>query len=262
MTRPGVVSASAEALKDSVGHYAFVSTISVYPPAETPHKEDSEVLEATEGMDLTAFTAETYGALKILCEREVQRVYGEKSVIVRPGLVVGPGDHTDRFSYWPVRMLVGGDVLVPDNADMEWQWIDARDLGEFTVSLVERGISGAFNGVGPAQKTTMGEVLAETQRIANPDARLVMVEEQFLKDQGVEQWSDLPFVLWSSEGKNPMIADISKSLAHGMTLRPIAETVSDLVAWRKTLPDPQALVTGLSAEKQAELLEAWKTRTG
>ncbi len=259
---PATVAASAEALKGSVGRYAFVSTISVYPPKVEPHREDSEVMEAPEGMPLTGITPESYGPLKVLCEREVQRVFGDASVVVRPGLVVGPGDHTDRFTYWPMRMRAGADVLIPDHLELEWQWIDARDLGEFTVKLVEYGATGVYNGVGPAKKATMAEVLETVRKTANGGARTVLVSEEFLKEQGIEQWSDLPFVLWRSEGPNPMIANIDRSLARGMRLRPMEETVRDLVAWKEARPNPQELVTGMSLERQAQILEIWRARTG
>lgn len=251
---PATVAASAEALKESAPIYLFISTISVYEPSVTAIKEEDKLQEAPEGMPLTGITPGSYGPLKVLCEREVSRVYGDSSIIVRPGLVVGPGDYTDRFTYWPLRMKQGAEVLVPNRPDQQWQMIDGRDLGEFTIHLLEAGARGVFNGVGPASHKTMGEYLEETRLAANPECKLVWVDEEFLKERDVQEWSDMPFFLWSSNGPESSNVDLSKALANGLVLRQIGETVRDLLLWKAAQTNPEDLKTGLSRERQAELL--------
>ncbi len=255
---PATVAASAEALKPLAPVYLFVSTISVYEPSETPIREDDALPPIPDGMPLTGVTGESYGPLKVLCEQEVERVYGENALIMRPGLVVGPGDYTDRFTYWPLRMTQGNEILVPNRPDQPWQMIDGRDLGEFAIHLLESGARGVFNGVGPASKKTMVEYLEETRRAANPDCKLVLVEEAFLQEREVQEWVDLPFFLWSSSGPKSLNVDNSRALQNGLTLRPVGNTVRDLLAWKAGLADPSGLTTGMTKERQDELLAEWR----
>lgn len=251
---PATVAASAEALKESAPIYLFVSTISVYEPSATPIKEEDAFVAIPDGMSLTGVTGESYGPLKVLCEREVARVYGDKAIIVRPGLVVGPGDYTDRFTYWPLRMKQGSEILVPNRPDLQWQMIDGRDLGDFTIHLLDAGARGVFNAVGPASSKSMGEYLEETRLVANPDCKLVWVDEDFLKERDVHEWSELPFFVWSSNGPEGLSVDVSKAVASGLVLRPHGDTVRDLMVWKAAQENPENLKTGLSRERQAELL--------
>ncbi len=244
---PAHVASSAEALAGKVERYLFVSSISVYRPKAEPLTEHDPVGEAFEGMSLTEMSPESYGPLKVLCEREVQRVFGDKAIIVRPGLVVGPGDYTDRFTYWPWRIRQGGDVLCADVPELRWQCIDGRDLGEFAIGLLEQGASGVFSDTGPAEPLTMRENLELLRSMLDSDARFVWADMEFLKVQGVGEWSDLPFVLF--DPMENLMADVSKGVANGLKFRSAGETVRDLLAWKDA--QGSGLATGLSDERQA-----------
>jgi 2'-hydroxyisoflavone reductase len=245
------------ALAESVNRYHFISSISVYRPKPEAISEDDPVSEPFDGMSLTEMSPENYGPLKVLCEREVQRLYGDRATIVRPGLVVGPGDYTDRFSYWPHRLQAGGDVLVPDIPKLLWQCIDGRDLGEFVVGLLERQTRGVFSATGPAEPRPMRENLERLRATLNRSAHLVWVDVEFLRAQGVQEWSEMPFVVYEPE--EGLIANVSKAVANGLRFRPMEETAKDVLAWRESQPE-KPLAAGLSDERHAELLDAWKAR--
>jgi len=252
---PRVVRASAERLHDVVGHYTFISTISVYPDDVTSHQDESAPLVALSDESIEEITGETYGGLKVLCERAVQAVYPEQSLIIRPGLIVGPQDPTDRFTYWPVRIERGGTVLAPDAPDQPVQVIDGRDLARWTLHCVEERIAGIFNATG--HSTTFGHVLGTCQQVTASGASIEWVDPAFLLGQGVQPWSELP--LWLGEdGTGIMQADISRALAAGLTFRPLDETVADTGAWAATWPADREWRAGLSPEREASLLAAWK----
>jgi 2'-hydroxyisoflavone reductase len=263
---PRVVRASAELLQSAVGHYVFVSSISVYAePVPPGFDENAPLIEledpATE--DLRA-KPENYGGLKVLCERVVEEVFPEAHANVRPGLVVGPHDPTGRFTYWPVRVARGGDVLAPGSAERLVQIIDVRDLGEWIVQVAEEGIVGPFNAVCPA--FPLGELLDVCRSVAASDARLVWVDEGFLLEQDVRPWMELP--LWVPEGDAGFLqADVSRAVAAGLRFRPLAETVADTLAWARAGGGPSELASGIDLgeagmrpEREAELLEAWRAR--
>ncbi|HXR10885.1 MAG TPA: NAD-dependent epimerase/dehydratase family protein [Gaiellaceae bacterium] len=216
----------AETLAGTVGHYVFVSTISVYADASQPIDESSPVLEPPDPEPET-FDAELYGGLKVGSERAVLDVLGERAAIVRPGLIVGPHDPTDRFTYWPRRLADGGTVLAPGDPAQPVQLIDARDLGDFLVRVAERRTAGVFNATGPAEPLTLGETL---ERIA-PDADLVWVDDRTLLDAGVGPWMELPLWLPGDEYAGLMRADVSRAIAAGLVFRPLEETARDTLAW-------------------------------
>ncbi len=216
----------AELLCDAVGHYVFTSTISVYADPSVPLDESSPVLEPPDP-EPDAFDAELYGNLKVGSERAVQDVFGERCAIVRPGLIVGPHDPTDRFTYWPRRLAEVGPVLAPGRPEQPVQIVDARDLGAFLVRVAETRVSGVFNGTGPAETLTLGDTL---ERIA-PGAELVWVDDETLLAAGVGAWMELPLWLPGEEYAGMLAADISRALAAGLTFRPLEETARDTLAW-------------------------------
>lgn len=236
----------AEALVDSVGHYVFVSTISVYSDMSKPIDEGSPLFEPPDPEPET-FDAELYGNLKVGSERAVQDVFGERAAIARAGLIVGPHDPTDRFTYWPRRLAEGGDVLAPGSPSQRVQLIDARDLGAFLVHLAEQRTSGVFNSTGPAEPLTLGETL---ERIGGAD-RLVWVDDQTLLDAGVGPWMELPLWLPGEEYAGILVADISRALAAGIAFRPLEETARDTLAWSREAGEQRPT---LSREKERELL--------
>jgi 2'-hydroxyisoflavone reductase len=229
-----------------VDHYVFVSTISVYSDTSQPIDEGSALFDPPDPEPET-FDPEQYGGLKVGSERVVQDVYGERAAIARAGLIVGPHDPTDRFTYWPRRLAEGGAVLAPGSPDQRVQLIDARDLGAFLVRLAEQRTSGVFNATGPAEPLTLGETL---ERIGG-DANLVWIDDRTLLDAGVGPWMELPLWLPGEEYAGLLEADISRALAAGLTFRPLEETARDTLAWSLEAGEKRPT---LSREKERELL--------
>jgi 2'-hydroxyisoflavone reductase len=244
---PRVVRASAEALAGSVGRYAFISTISVYADLSEPVDESSP-LGTIEDETVEEFGPEfqNYGPLKALCERAVQDVFGDRALIIRPGFIVGPHDPTDRFTYWPVRVARGGPMLAPGPPDRPFQFIDVRDLAAWTLRMVEEGSSGVFNA------TNEGVPLIELLHGAD----IAWVPDEWLVEQGVGE-EDLP--LWSPDLAFGALheADVSAAVARGLSFRPAEETARDTLEWRGADAE---LATGLSADRESELLAAWRER--
>ncbi len=241
---PRYTRARADAV--DVGHYVFVSTISVYSDTSKPIDESSPLFDPPDPEPET-FDAEQYGGLKVGSERVIEDVFGERAAIARAGLIVGPHDPTDRFTYWPRRLAEGGTVLAPGDPSQGVQLIDARDLGAFLVHLAEQRTSGVFNATGPAEPLTLGETL---ERIGG-DAELVWVDDQTLLDAGVGPWMELPLWLPGDEYAGLLRADISRALAAGLTFRPLEETARDTLAWSLEAGEQRPT---LSRERERELL--------
>jgi 2'-hydroxyisoflavone reductase len=229
-----------------VGHYTFVSSISVYADLSQPLDESSPVFEPA---DAEVFDEALYGALKVASERKVQELYAEQSAIVRPGLIVGPNDPTDRFTYWPRRLAEGGDVLAPGDPAAPVQLIDVRDLGAWLVRVAEDRLGGVYNATGPAEQTTLGELLERVAAAVGGDARLRWVDEQRVLDAGVQPWSELP--LWAPGVAGFLRTDISRALAAGLAFRPIEATARDTLAWSRDAGEQSPT---LSREREAEIL--------
>ena len=261
---PRVVRAGAERLREAAERYTFVSSISVYGTYEEPGvAEDAAVPPLPEpgSEDVERY----YGELKAACEQEVQGVFGQRALIARPGLIVGPYDPTERFTYWVARMAEGGRVLAPGAPGQPVQLIDARDLAAW---LIDRSDGGVFNLTGPAAPLSFGEMLECIRATVNPAAEIAWVDEAALADADVEPWSDLP--LWLDVPRHPelrgfLAADISRALTAGLRLRPLEETIADTLAWvRERGPGGPPLKTigvtippaGLSRTRERELLVA------
>jgi len=265
---PRVVRASAEALAGSVGHYTFVSSGSVYPFEHGSHDEQSPVEELEEE---TEDVTKAYGALKALSEREVEQVFPGRALILRAGLIVGRYDWTNRFGYWVRRVAEGGEVLVPAPRDWTIQVVDARDLVDWALDLAERGEAGTFNVTGPEQPITIEELVETVKRQRGSDARFIWVDEDFLLDQGLEPFDDVP--LWLALGRNPELSSFyamsnAKALGAGLTFRPLEDTVADALAWERERSGRPlekdygagGEVAGLSSASEAEVLRAWRER--
>jgi 2'-hydroxyisoflavone reductase len=261
---PAWVRDAAQVLKGNVDRYVFISTISVYgEPKQGP--DENAATEKYEGADPYKETIEavrasgfkTYGPLKALSEREAEKWFPGKALIIRPGLIVGPGDESDRFTYWPVRIDRGGEVLAPGSPENAVQFIDARDLAEWTIRMVENRETGIYNATGPAKALGIGGMLDGIKGVLKPDAKLTWVNEEFLTEQKVQPWSDMP--VWT--GKDDALArtNISRALSKGLTFRPLDVTARDTLTWFKSLPaDRQShMKAGLSSERETELLAAW-----
>ena len=258
---PRVLRASAELLRDAVGHYVFVSSISVYrEPYEPDFDEGAPVFEVE---PRTEEVLEEYAELKAACERLLTEVLPGSHASVRAGLIVGPHDPTGRFTYWPLRVAQGGDVLAPVPAERRVQFVDARDLGEWLVHVAEERTAGTFNAVRPAEP--FSDLLEVCREVSGNDARFVWVDESFLLEREVGQWMELP--LWLAGAEAAFIqADVSRAVTAGLRFRPVAETVADTLAWARETGAPLVLETdrlgaaGMQPEREAELLRAWRAR--
>jgi nucleoside-diphosphate-sugar epimerase len=263
-TLPAWVRDTAQILKGNVERYVFISTISVYADTSTGPDENAP-LAKYEGADPYKETLEamkasgykTYGPLKALSEQETEKWFPDKSLIIRPGLIVGPRDETDRFTYWPVRIDRGGEVLAPGNPSDPVQFIDGRDLAEWTIRMAENRETGIYNATGPAKELGIGGMLDGIKSALNSNATFILADAEFLKQQKVEAWSDMP--VWAGDELGMSRANISRALAKGLTFRPLGDTARDALAWFKSLPqDRQShLRAGLTNEREAEVLAAW-----
>lgn len=235
---PRVVRDSAQLLASAVPHYTFVSSVSVY--GEFSGRGLSEEAPVETLSDPAAEDVERYyGPLKAACEREVRAAFGERSLIVRPGLIVGPHDPTERFTYWVRRLADGGPVLAPRASGQPVQFIDVRDLAEWVIAMVESGAAGTYNATGPARPLTFTRMLERMQAAAGSTASLRWIEEDDLAKSDVEPWDDLP--LWLDVSRHPELAgflevDVSRALASGLTFRPLELTTADTVAWAMANP--------------------------
>jgi nucleoside-diphosphate-sugar epimerase len=264
-TLPAWVRDAAQILKGNVERYVFISTISVY--ADTGQGVDETApLAKYDGPDPYKETIEavkasgykTYGPLKALSEKEAEKWFPEKKLIVRPGLIVGPRDETDRFTYWPVRIDRGGEVLAPGTPSDPVQFIDARDLAEWTIRMAENRETGIYNATGPAKALEIGAMLGSIKDALHSSATFTWLPAEFLKQQKVEAWSDMP--VWAGDELGLARTKIDRALAKGLTFRPLAETARDTLTWFKSLPQERRskLRAGVTPEREAEVLAAWK----
>ena len=273
-TFPFWVRNAAQYLAGNVGHYIFISTISVYPDNSVPGADESaSTTPMPEGVDpyttVREHGGQYYGALKSFSEREVAKHYGSAYTIVRPGLIVGPLDRSDRFTYWPARIDRGGEVLAPGTPDDPAQFIDSRDLAEFMVRLAEGKVLGTFNATGPAKPTTMAEVLYGIKAVTTSGASFTWVPSDFLASQGVRGWRHMPIWLPPNGPTAGFLRrSVAKALAAGLTFRPLAVTAKDTLDWHKTRPAEEqkatleGAVAGIPPAKEAEVLAAWKVSRG
>src|SRR4051812_19688467 len=256
---PRHVKDSATLLAPNVGHYVFVSTISVYADLGQPVDESSAVAKLKEPTEKV--TGETYGALKALCEEAASAALPGRVTIVRPGLIVGPEDPTDRFTYWPVRLQRGGEVLAPGNPSDPVLYIDVRDLGNWIIDhVVEKKLTGTFNALGPSGKFGMGDLLDGCSKGVGGDAKLTWVDAAFLEKQNVQPWMEM--TVWvppTGDEKYAGLISRDRAVKAGLTFRPTAETARDTLAWWNKLPEERRKKphAGLAPEKEAATLAAW-----
>ncbi len=274
---PSLVRASARLLAEAIQQYVFISTISVYADVSvkgvdesapvdtiTPEqlREAEEIVPPAKGAVARVYL-EKYGALKALCEQAAEESLSGHVLNVRPGLIVGPYDYSDRFTYWPDRVARGGEVLTPGRPERLVQLIDVRDLAEWIIRMVEAGQVGTYNATGPAEPLTMGDVLEACKLASGSDATFTWVDEDFLLAENVQPWSQVP--LWipetpEEEGFNAI--SIKKALAAGLTFRPISETARDTLLWDSTRPADGERQAGLAAHDEEQLLRKWHQRQG
>lgn len=250
---PRVVGGTLEVLAETCGHYTFISSIAVYSDVspEGPH-ESSPVGTLT--ADTEEITGETYGPLKAACEAFVRERMGDRALIVRPGLVVGPHDPTERFVRWIRRTADGDEVLAPGSPHRQVQCIDARDLGDWVIRMIVARDTGTYNAVGPAQPLTMDDLLRTCVAVTGAGARLEWVPEDFLLGADVKPWVDLP--LWlPHEDNGTLRADVSRAVDAGLTFRTLEDTVRATLRWDSARADRG--VAGLPVEAERKVLAAW-----
>jgi 2'-hydroxyisoflavone reductase len=262
---PRHVTDSARLLSDAASHYLFISTVAVYASFSAANHEDS-LLAAMPDESVEEVTFQTYGPMKVLCEKRAIAEFGEdRTAILRPTYVCGPGDHTDRFSYWPVRTMKAGEMLWPGTPGDKIQIIDVRDLANFVVDVLEQRSKGTYNVVTPAGSYSMGDLLTDCMAVTATAVQPTWVSADFLGEQDLDVFSALP--IWSPPtGPRAKVAYVSgeKARAKGLRNRPIRETARDLVSWWKTLPKERTrtLRAGLSPDQEAVLLAHWHEQNG
>jgi 2'-hydroxyisoflavone reductase len=252
---PRVVQKSVEALKSACNQYVYISSGSVYKDKSKQGISENDEVLVPQDFDAEEMTGETYGELKAGCERVVSQAFAEKSLIIRPGLVVGPHDSTDRFTYWPVRIKAGGKVVAPGQPHRQVQFIDARDLADFTILLVEGKAAGVYNAIGPDYSLTMSQLLAECKHVSASNAEFIWVSDEELLSRGVGEWMDFP--LWIREGGEEsgfLYRDNSKGIGAGLKFRLLNETIVDTLQWWQKERLGSELRAGISREREAELL--------
>lgn len=272
-TLPSWVRDAGNALAGRVRQYVFISTVSVYADDAKRGQDENGPTLAYRGRDALAETQESlkedpnglYGPLKAASEREAKARFGAATTIVRPTLIVGPGDETDRFTYWPVRLARGGETLAPGDGADPVQFIDARDLAEWTIRLAERRVFGTFNALGPQRELTMDRLLAGIATAVHAAPKLVWVPADFLAAQKISAWSDMP--VWvPGQGDSAGFARRSNraALAAGLSFRPLATTAGETLAWFRSEPAARQakLHAGLTAERESAVLAAWHASRG
>jgi 2'-hydroxyisoflavone reductase len=254
---PRLVRNTAELLRQRIGRYVFISSLSVYPDDIPPNIDESYLVSRLEDTQIEEITSDTYGPLKAMCEDVITKMYGNQSLIIRPGLIVGPYDPTDRFTYWPRRITRGGEVLAPERSSIPVQFIDVRDLSKWIISMIEKDGSGVYNATGPDHDLTLGEIFTTAKSFSGSNARFIWTNERFLRDQGVSPWSDLP--LWLPEEQFPGFNRINcqKAISVGLTYSPLVETIHSTMEWDTTRPAGTTYKAGLGPQRESEILAAW-----
>jgi 2'-hydroxyisoflavone reductase len=266
-TLPVWVRDAAQILKGNVDRYVFISTISVYSDNSKPGMDETGPVAKYTGPDAMKETQATvrsnprlYGPLKVQSEAEAEKWFPGKALIIRPGLIVGPADETDRFTYWPVRVDRGGEVMAPGEPSDTVQFIDARDLAEWTIRMVEQGTTGIFNATGPKSPLTMSEMLEGIKKATKSNAKFTWVNADFLATHNVRPWSDMP--VWvAPRGDQTGFTKISvkKAVSKGLTFRSVGDTTQATLEWfRKQTAERQAtLRSGIKPEREKEVLTLW-----
>jgi 2'-hydroxyisoflavone reductase len=272
-TLPAWVRDAAQILKGNVDRYVFISTISVYSDTSKPNVDETAPVAKYEGADPMKETMDAvrasgfklYGPLKALSEHEAEKSFPKQALIIRPGLIVGPRDESDRVTYWPVRIDRGGEVLAPGDPGDPVQFIDARDLAEWTIRMVEKRETGIYNATGPSHPLGVGEMLDGIKTGIKSEAKFTWVNADFLEAHKVAPWSDMP--VWipphGEEAGSGRIS-INRALEKGITFRPLPDTARNTLAWFKTLPAERQtrLKAGLPPGREAEVLAAWHKEKG
>jgi 2'-hydroxyisoflavone reductase len=257
--RPQDVELSCAALFDSCERYVYISSVSAYASFAKPPIRETDRLASIVGHATDKVTGVNYGPLKAECERTVARVFGARSILIRPGLIVGPNDPTGRFSYWPWRIAAGGRVLAPGNPERPIQFIDARDLAAWILHLVALRASGAFNATGPNDGATFGELLDTCRWICGEEVEVEWADDKFLEREGVQPWTELP--LWIPSHDASMrgfhLVDTKRAKATRLSTRPLAVTLNDILEAGIPVASDKRRAGKLTRQRERDLLAVW-----
>ncbi|HEV8267668.1 MAG TPA: NAD-dependent epimerase/dehydratase family protein, partial [Thermoanaerobaculia bacterium] len=265
---PRNVKLSAELLSKAVKQYVLISTISVYTDTSKPGMDETAPVGKVsdeEAEKAKTVRGELYGPLKAMCETAAEKAMPGRVTVIRPGLIVGPNDPTDRFTYWPVRVDRGGEVLAPGTPKDPIQFIDVRDLAEWTIRMIESGSTGTYNATGPKSELTIGALLSSCKAVAKSDAAFTWADADFLEAQKVSAWGDMP--VWVPPvGDSMGFSRISnkRALDKGITFRSVDVTAKDTLDWWKAQPAERRakMKAGISPEREAAVLKAWHEKGG
>jgi len=256
---PRTVSASAKLLAPNVGQYIFISSISAYADNSAENQDETARLATTSDPTVEKVTEQTFGPLKVLCEKASEAAFPGRTAIVRPGYIVGPDDPSGRFTYWPVRVDRGGEVLVPGAPTDPVQIIDVRDLGAWLVILIEQNTTGTFNATGPKDRLAWGDLIQSCRKATKSEHILSWIPGEWIHKQ-----ADEVFPIWA-----PFLAETrgfhtwknTRAVKAGLKFRPHAETVADTLRWYKSQPEGgRTKLAGPTAQKETEILAAWKQK--
>ncbi len=267
---PAWIRDAAAVLKGHVGAYTMISSLSAYADSATPGTDETAPLATFDGDPLKETMAglradmNKYAGLKAATEAEARKHFGDKTTIVRPGLIVGPGDDTDRFTYWPLRLSRGGEVLCPGDGRDLVKFVDARDLGEWMIRLAENHAHGIYNAIGPDYDLDMAALLYGIRASTTQGAKLTFVPTDFLEAQNVSPWGDMPvWVPGNGDTAGFHTRSNAKAIAAGLTFRSIADTTAATLAWFAAQPEERRNAgprAGIKPEREAEVLKAWKVK--
>jgi 2'-hydroxyisoflavone reductase len=254
---PRIVRMSAELLADNVAHYTYISSISVYDDLSIKGLDENAKTGVLEEESVEEITGETYGPLKALCERTAEEILPGRALIVRPGLIVGPYDPSDRFSYWPYRFNKGGEILAPGPRNNPVQIIDARDLAEWILDRISASGTGVYNATGPKKPHRFASILEECQEVTGKESTITWVDPDFLLDTGIQPWMELPLWVGGPDFAGMLAADVSKAVNDGLVFRPLQDTIRDTLGWVLSRPTDYQWRAGLPQEREREILAKW-----
>jgi len=263
---PKQVKATADLLKGHVRQYLFISSVAVYADFKKAGIDEDYPLAQLKDPTTDVVNGETYGGLKVLCEKVVEESYGKQATIIRPTYIAGPGDHTDRFTYWPWRMSKGGEMLAPGGAEEPFQYIDVRDLADFMRTCVEKKVGGRYNLCNPPRLVNMGSLLETGRRVTGADTKIVWASADFLTENAIigEKAKGDFMPIWTSasgEDAGILLVKSDRAQAKGLRFRSLETTIRETLAWQASRPaEKQQLRAGLTFEKETELLAKWKLR--
>ena len=262
---PRIVAASADLLANVTDQYVFISSISVFADTSIVGLDETGEVGTMEDETVESFGNEfqNYGPLKALCEQAAERSMPGRTTNIRPGLIVGPRDNVPRFTYWPVRVERGGEVLSPGSPGDPVQYIDVRDLGDFVIKCIEENVTGVFNATGPNSPTNIAQLLYGCKAVTGGDARFTWVEADFLAEHDVQPWGHMPvWVPPRDDFAGFHAINIGKAIAAGLKSRPLADTARATLDWYHAWPQDQPFRWrgGMEPEREAEVLAAWHTR--